>query len=314
VNWRDLLQKEDERVVAPYVGGHTLVIGARTWKLSKPLPRDWGWYEFNIDGRRAVKTERVDPSPDQLKWTENGYLIGDRFVGDGVRVEPNPADIVSKSERVFLLDPGLDRFARISVGRICESGPLIFSSLAFPLGPEADVLGAFLDQEPSLDNIQDISPALDAAFRMETWQRAEAERQRAEEAARRAEEERKRAEAERRAELREALGDGAKRREMAKVDFREAARAALAVSGAAYLDHRPSANRNEMVVRFRYINRRFECTCHNETLRIIDSGICLIDHANDDYKYDNYFTLESLPAVIKQADDLGKLVVFRHVY
>ena len=47
-------------------------------------------------------------------------------------------------------------------------------------------------------------------------------------------------------------------------------------------------------------------------MRIIDSGICLQDH-NTGEKGDTYFTLESLPAVIRQADREGKLVVYRHV-
>jgi hypothetical protein len=49
---------------------------------------------------------------------------------------------------------------------------------------------------------------------------------------------------------------------------------------------------------------------HTETLRIIDSGICLIDHATDE-RGDTYFTLESLPAVIAQAIREGHLVIFR---
>jgi hypothetical protein len=98
---------------------------------------------------------------------------------------------------------------------------------------------------------------------------------------------------------------------MALEDFGEAARAALAVGGATYLDHRP-AYRGEMAVRFRFIGRRFECTCDQRTLRIIDSGICLQDHDTGD-RGDHLLTLESLPGTIMQADREGKLVVFRHV-
>jgi len=99
---------------------------------------------------------------------------------------------------------------------------------------------------------------------------------------------------------------------MVYVDFAEAARAALAVGGAEYLDHRRSARRGEVVVRFRLAQRRYECTCDQESLRIIDAGICLIDHATGE-RGDTYFTLESLPAVILQAEREGRLVVFRHV-
>jgi hypothetical protein len=53
-------------------------------------------------------------------------------------------------------------------------------------------------------------------------------------------------------------------------------------------------------------------------LRIIDSGICLTAHYDDPEfeagtKGDGFFTLESLPSVIREAQRDGKLVVYRHV-
>ena len=172
------------------------------------------------------------------------------------------------------------------------------------------MLSAFLDGAGDVDHIPNVAPALDAVFRIERWRQAEAERQRRE-----AEELRQReAERERRRELRrkvaERLGDGATRRAAAKVDFTEAARAALAVGGAELLDARRAYHASEMIVRFRYDGRRFECTCDKDTLRIIDSGICLIDHGTG-VKGDQRFTLESLPGVIAQARREGALVVFR---
>ncbi|MFQ6011384.1 MAG: hypothetical protein ACE5KG_04350, partial [Nitrososphaerales archaeon] len=129
-------------------------------------------------------------------------------------------------------------------------------------------------------------------------------------------EEERRAQEERRREIVERLGDGAGRREMAHIDFQEAAQAALRIGGATYLDHRPGRTRNEMVVRFRFINRRFECTCSRD-LQIIDSGICLTaeyDSAEWDMgtRGDTWLTLESLPGVLSQAHREGRLVVFRH--
>ena len=94
--------------------------------------------------------------------------------------------------------------------------------------------------------------------------------------------------------------------------FETAARTALAVGGAHYLDHRLAPRGDEMVVRFRLDDERFECTCDVSTLRIIDSGICLIDHETEE-RGDTYFTLESLPGVIRQAQREGRLVVFRHI-
>ena len=178
---------------------------------------------------------------------------------------------------------------------------------------------AFLDGKPSVWHVPGLTPALDAAFRMETFQRAEAARLRelAEKLAREAEEKRAR-EAQRQLIFKQ-LGDGAGRRAMAVLDFGQAAKAALAVGGATYLDHREGAARNEMVVTFRIDRRRFECSCLKNTLQIVDSGICLTAHYDDPDGYepgtkgDKLFTLESLPAVIKEAERAGRLVVYRHV-
>jgi NAD(P)H-dependent flavin oxidoreductase YrpB (nitropropane dioxygenase family) len=91
----------------------------------------------------------------------------------------------------------------------------------------------------------------------------------------------------------------------------EAARAALALAGAEYLDHRASTQAAEVVVRFRLAGRRFECVCERQTLRIIDAGVCLTDERTGE-KGDSRFTLESLPGVIQEAERSGRLVVFRH--
>jgi hypothetical protein len=254
----------------------------------------------------------VDPKPEKLDWRVLGYLVGDRIVGDGARVDPDPKEIVKYSEAVCLLDDGLDRFTRISAGRICEDGPLIFIQQEFPLGPEDDVLSTFLDEEASVEGIKDVAPALDAAFRMETFQRQEAERRRRELEEQRRKEEERRAKEERRAALVGRLGDGASRREMAKLDFEEAARAALQVGGAVLLDARNAPSRREKIVRYRIDDRRFECVCDKETLQIVDAGICLVDHYTDE-RGDTYFTLESLPGVVRQAMNGGVLHRFRHV-
>jgi len=207
---------------------------------------------------------------------------------------------------------------RVSAGRIFEGGPLVYIGQEMPLGPESDVLNAYLDQTKSVDAIPGVTPALDAAFRMESYQRAEAEKRRLEEERRRREEDERRAQEERRRQLVEQLGDGAGRRAMAHVDFDQAARAALAVGGAELLDTRKATRRGERIVKFRLDRRRFECTCEEATLRIIDAGICLTAHYDDanfegGTKGDTWFTLESLPGVIREAQAQGKLVVFRHV-
>jgi len=309
--WRDLLSKNDERLTFPWVGGRTLRQGMRAWSIEGRLPPEFGWHEFEIKGRSA-KWRAASSKPDgALSHTLRGFLVGTRLVRDDAHVDPDPAKIFAASEQVFLIDDGLDMFARIAAGRMCEDGPLVYDSIAMPLGVEDDVVTAFLDKLPSIDHVKGVPPALDAAFRMEVRQREEIEHRRAELERLRREEEARLAKEARRQELIAKLGDGAGRRAMAAIDFGEAARAALAVGGAEYLDHRRAQLRGEMVVRFRLNRNRYTCTCDERTLQIIDSGICLVDHDTGE-KGDTFFTLESLPGVILEAQNQGVLHVFRH--
>jgi hypothetical protein len=309
VGWRDLLQTEDEKLVFPWVGGRTLRSGDRTWSLQGRRPPEPGWHTFKLENRKARWQGAAEAPADVLSDRVRGYLVGDRLVPDGVRVSTE--NLVTSSERVHLIEAGLDRFVRVVAGRFHEDGPLIYEAQEFPLGPEDEVLAAYEDGLPTVNAVSGVSPALDMAFRLESWRREEAERRRREEAERREREEQQRLADERRQQLREALGDGTTRRAVAEVDFGEAAKAALAVGGAEYLSHRDSHNPSEMVVRYRVAGRRLECTCDRRTLRIIDSGICLTDERTGE-KGDTRFTLESLPSVVTQADREGVLVVYRY--
>lgn len=309
MSWRDLLTKGDEKVTLPWTGGRSLHSRTQSWEISGRLPKEHGWYTFELKGRTATNPVPGEAQP-VLSNVVRGYLVGDRVLPDGVRVEPNPADIVKRSEKVFFVDEGVDRFARITAGRVYELGPLIYQGLDMPLGPEDDVLNAFLDQKDSVDDIKGVHTSLDAAFRMETWRRTEADRIRRELEEKRRKEEEERLKEERRRELAEKLGTGEGRRAMAHYDFDSAARAALAVSGAELLDVR-KLRKDEYAVRYRFEGQRLECTC-DSYMQIIDSGICLTDHESGE-KGDRYFTLESLPSVIRQAIRERKLVVYRHV-
>jgi len=269
-------------------------------------PPEHGWYEFELLARKAVRWKAIEAPWGALTGILTGYLVGDRFIPErATRVEADLGQLVRDFERAHLIEMGLDRFVRVSVGRFFEDGPLIYQGQEMPLGPEMDVLQVFLDEARSVAKVAGVSPALDAAFRIESWRRVEAEK------ARRKEQERREQE-ERRQQLIEQLGDGVGRRAMAAENFGEAARAALAVGGAHYQDHRRGTRRGEMVVRFRLMGRRFECTCDEKTLRIIEAGVCLTDESTG-VRGDELFTLESLPDVIQQAEDEGVLVVFRHV-
>jgi len=311
MGWKDLLTTKDETITLPWTGGRSLHSASRKYKLGK-RPREFGWYVFDVEGNKAVAPKPTDPVPEILSNSVRGYLVGDRLVPDDTRIDPDPAKIINFSEKVFLLPEELDRFSRVRAGRIFPEGPLIFLEQEFPLGPEDEVMEAFFDNKTSTDDIRNVVPALDAAFRMEVYQREQAELRRQELARLRAEEEARLAKEERRKEMLEKLGDGAGRRAMAQENFGEAARAALAVGGAQYLDHRKHGrSRGEWVVKYRVDGERLECVC-DTNLQIIDAGVCLVNHATNE-KGDTYFTLESLPAVIRQAVREGKLVVWRHL-
>lgn len=312
MSWRDLLQRPEELVTLPWIGGRVVRTLDRTFKLEGRLPEELGWYVFRVSARSLRLVEVAEPRESTLQWVTAGYLVGDRLIADEVRVETDPAKLVGCSERVHLIEPGLGRFVRVSAGRPYEDGPLVYRGQEMPLGPEEPVLQAYLDERASVADVPGVPPALDVAFRFETWRRAETERVRAEERLRREREEQERVRQERLAQVREQMGTGVGRREMAVVDFAEAARSALAVGGATYLDHRVSRNRGEMIVQFRFDGRRFECTCNARTLRLIDSGVCLTDEATG-IKGDALFALESFPSVLREAIRLDKLVVWRHV-
>jgi hypothetical protein len=307
MGWKDLLQQPEERIVAPWVGGRTLQTQDRTFELTM-LPPHPGWHEFIVNGRKAGWTQEVMPKPAVFTHFMIGYLIGDRFIFDDVKIDLDPAALVKNTYEVKMVEDGLMPFTRVMVGRIHDSAPLIFGQVEFPMGPEPEVLTALEDRKENLDHIKDLPPALEVAYRFEVQRIAEVERRRREARERREAEERQRL-------IREQLGDGELRRQMAAENFDEAAKAALAVGGAEYLSSRRSNNRGEMVVRFRFADRRFECVC-DIRMNIIDSGICLTAHYNDpDFdggtRGDTMLTLESLPAVIQQAIDENRLVIWR---
>jgi hypothetical protein len=312
MSWRNLLQSSEEFVQLPWIAGRQLRTAERVFRLEGPLPEEQGWFLFRVSGRSVRLVRAAELSEPSLGWQTAGYLVGDRLVPDDVRVELDPNALLGCSERIHLVEPGLARFVRVAAGRPHEDGPLVYRGQEMPLGPEESVLQAYLDQKSDVHDVPGVVPALDVAFRFETWRRAETERLRLEERLRREREEQERLRQERLTQLRERVGTGEGRRELAVADFAEAARSALAVGGATYLDHRPSYDRGEMVVQFRFDRRRFECTCDSRTLRIIDAGICLTDDATG-VKGDNLFTLESFPSVIREAIETDKLVVWRHV-
>lgn len=311
MSWRDLLSN-GEKLSLPWLGGRKVHGKDRSWTVQGKLPEEHGWYEFDISGgRKATLSGDGEIDPDfETALSVKGYLVGDRLVPDQARVEPDPDKLWEQTTPVHLVEPGLERFSRAVVAPD-RTGRMVYIRQEFPEGPEMEVQEAYQDRLESISHVKNVTPALDLAFRFVSHQRLLAEERRRELERRRAEEERKRREEE---ALREAMrnaGTGVGRRALAARDFDAAARAALVISGAQLLDTRRSYRRNEMVVQYRFRRRRLECVVDRATLQVIDSGICLTDHHTGE-QGDTYFTLESLPAVVGQAMDEGRLVVYRH--
>jgi len=305
MGWRDLLEEKNKTVIAPWVGGRNIFAEGRKFRLIGNLPEEHGWYCFDVIETRKVRRKKEFVYPD-FDWHESykkreGYLVGDKLI-------PDDANFVFKIEKIFsetisvdLVEPGLDRFTRILTAEY-ENGRCLYVGQEFPLGPETEVMDAFQDRKKTINDIPNVTPALALAFRFESWRRALIEEER-----RKADEERQKRE--RCARLLEAVGTGPGRRAMANIDFRAACEACLSVSGAEYLDHRV-LNGREAAVKYRFRGRRLECVINRDTFRIIDAGVCLDDHMGT--RGDTFFTLESLPAVINEAINTGRLVVWRH--
>lgn len=332
MSWAELLQKP-ETVVAPWLGGRSIVSGLRRWTIDGPLPPEHGWYSFAVTGGRKAKAGApalADPELFSKGERVCGYLIGNRLLADEVALELDSRRIIAHSRVVYLLEPGLDRFARILAA--VHDGRLVYLQQEFPLGPEAEVLEAFEDRKPSIDHIPGVTPALHMVFRWHSWWRDEQQRQalaeqdrlrREEEEQRRREEEARRQEQRAQAIERERAAQQAlaRRRELEARGRRRGrnrgedrsereARRVLADAGAELLDWTPGRAANQAVVSFRFLGRRFRSVVRVPGLRIVEAGICLTDSHSGE-RGDDRFTLASLPAVIAQAERQNQLVILR---
>ena len=331
MSWADLLGQSDS-VIAPWLGGRSITSGVRSWTIDGPLPPEHGWYSFTTrNNRKATVLEPALADPELFSKSErvSGYLIGNRLIADDSPFEPDSGRIIGHSRVVYLLEPGLERFSRALAA--VHDGRLVYLQLEFPMGPESEVTHAYEDRAQTLDDIAEVTPALHMAFRWHSWWRAheerrarelEAERLR-EEAARQREAERRQAEerarvAERQSAKRRERQERRARRAIARLPHRQRsaaqaqheARRVLATAGAELLDWTPSHNRDQVVVRFRFLGHRFRSVVRVPGLRVVEAGICLTD-AHSGERGDERFTLASLPAVIRQAQRQGELVILR---
>lgn len=310
--WRDLLQTAQERVL-PWLGGRKISDRERTWKILGALPDEYGWYKFDVSGNRntkVIEAADLDPEFENRHPNHRGYLVGNRLIADNARVELDPKRLIEQTRPVFLVEPGLEQFSRVVVCRT-RHGNLVYMRQEFPQGPEFEVMEAYQDRLDSVDHIAGVTPPLELAFRWVSYQRQLAEHRAQERERRRLQMEAKRVHEQK---VRKAIRDmtnGQNLRDLAQQDFNLAAQMALRITGAEFLDARDSTRRGEKVVKYRFKHQRLECVVDAKTLQVIDAGVCLEDHQTGE-RGDTYFTLESLPAVIDQAMEENRLVVWRH--
>ena len=312
MGWQDLIAEKEE-LVLPWTGGREVFCRNRSWKIEGRFPHEFDWFRFQIDGGRKTNLlgqAELDPSFEEGHPLVKGYLVGNRLIPDNARVTPEPEKFIDQTIEVFIPERGLERFTRAVVVRL-PNGHHVYVRQEFPLGPESEVQEAYQNRKDSVNGIPGVTPALDLAFRFVSRERILTEARAVELERIRVEEEAKRAKEERFKEALKNAGTGAGRRSLALVDFDAAARAALAISGAEFVDSRDSYNRGEKVVQYRFMGYSLECTVNCNTLGIIDSGICLTNERTGE-KGDDRFSLESLPAVVACAVREHKLVIYRH--
>lgn len=329
MDYRKFLGKEEERVL-PYFGGPFLFAPDRRLRLASE-PAAPGWYRFRIKGREATPLEPTEPQAMEALPTVRGHLVGERLVREG-----------SVAERLHFLPAEEPPLLTPCRARRWHSGELLFETLDFESEAEESVRRA-LEDGTSLAQIKGVPATLRAAFAYEMLeavgrrlgipaapaelrphlaQVAELGRPEAERILRALAAERVLAEREMR-ELRRRREVAALARQVAEAQQRHwerggrlrrggaadaVARAELALEAAgAQLRSSRALGDGNLEVIFTFMNERFISVVRADTLQVVDSGICLGHPPRDDL-----VTLESLPSVIKEAMDTGRLVILRH--
>lgn len=314
MDYRKFLGKK-ETLVLPHFGGAFVETQGRRLRLKETL--EPGWWQFEINGRHATPIARADTESSALENLPivRGHALGDRLVKNGAVAEPIyflPAD-----------QPAM--FAPLRA-RTWPRGQLIFETVEFEGEAEESARRAFEDRRSiqgergfpaTLRAAFGYAVALDAARRLQVplapaevqgriAELADREDGRAvaetiargiareREAHRQIVEDRERVAAQQATTQR--LASRAREAE-------DRAESALRSAGAELLNTR-NLDGGRLEVKYRVFGERFISVVDRSTLRVIDAGVCLAGA-------DQLVTLESLPGVIRQAIDEGRLVITR---
>ncbi len=339
MDYRKFLGKT-ETLVLPYLGGTSVASGDRRFRLAGEPPAP-GWWRFDVSGRQARAVERAEPADLEHAPAVRGHLV---------RVGPGPEALRlvhagAAAEPVALLPDEEPPALAPAVARRWGSGDLLFDRLDFE-GEAEETARLALEERGALAGQKGVAASLRAAFGYATLARAAAAlgipfspaevgaevARVAEGGTAAAEALLRRLAAERaafvaelayraRAEAMRAAGGravappvtdalrapprhlGHRRGRATEGDAPERAEAALEAAGARLLATRALAGGN-LEVTFGFRGERFITVVDAVTLQVLDAGICLAGA-------DREVTLESLPSVVREAIDEGKLVITR---
>ena len=347
MDYRKFLAQDEEQVL-PYFGGTRLDARARPLRLAAP-PAAAGWYRFRLQGRQATVIGPSDPPSLAELPLVRGHLLGDRLIGEGAQASEvfflppdEPARFASVAARRWtsgeLLFDQLEFESEVeeSVRRVLEDeGPLagvkaVPATLRAAYGYALLISNAerlhvpisFAEGKPYvLRAAQEGRAGAEAGLRALADERLVALREMEELARRRRaalQEETQHAMRAARIEIeRELQRQVGALRETREQDLRrhghrgaevagERARVALEEAGARVHATRRLEN-GLLEASYTFMGERFISVVEAATLQVVDSGICLGHPPSD-----KLVTLDSLPSVIKEAIETGRLVKLRH--
>ena len=305
----------NQPVVLPYFGGTRVDSAERRFRIEGSL--ETGWWQFEIEGRRAVaKQPASPPALDALPrvrghWIDNWIVVDGRHV---TRVALPPDD-----------EPAV--FSRVATRR-WYSGDHVFDSTEFEDAVEAGARDALAAEQP-LGGLRDVVPSLRVAFGIALGQRIareagvplsvrelvpraiqiadhgrdgvrswlaelEAERERAAELARRESEQRRFAAAAGTAQALARSDDPVRRADDALDGANARMISCLRLDRGTRLD-----------VAYDIDGIRIFSIVDADTLQVIDPGICLSGAHR-------VLTLDAMPSVVREAVEIDALNVTRH--
>ena len=329
VDYRRFLGAAEE-IVAPFLGGATIVTAHRALRL-RAAPAAPGWYRFAVKGREATVLGPTDAPALSTLPRVRGHGWNGRLVTEGAKTEPLA---LLPGEDLPLLSP-------LSARRWYD-GALLFEQVEFEsdaegaarealaVGTGLHVRGApaTLRAAWALALTERVArrlqlPACPAELRRSIATIADEGIAAAERALRALQAERELALRELR-DLQQRLDRQAQEAELVEARLQRLRDAearhrnrggdrledlladALQRAGATF-EHVRRLGDDRIEVVFAFMGERFIAIAHATTWQVFDSGICLGHPPRDDL-----ITLESLPSVIREAIETDQLVILRY--